>query len=133
MGDTMKKLQKEEKAMSTYIKNKEQEDKKEEERRQKMLKMKNLETKKVLDRQLAEKEDQQRLLKFEEEVAAVYLKKDVEQFNEVETRKKQQVDMTLKEHSKRLVNQIEDKKKPKQPDHIDLHITKTLLEGTKKL
>ena len=126
-GDTMKRLQQEEKAMNKYIQKKELHDKMDDENRKKNLKHKENEMKRILDIQLKEKEDKIRLRKFEENTEARIISKDVEDFNSTLNKKKQDYLQRVMHHNEKLVSQIEEKKQPKAFNPKELLMNKKLI------
>jgi inner membrane protein involved in colicin E2 resistance len=100
--------------MSNYVLKKEQEDQKDEERRKKKLKDRENEMKRILDIQLKERDEKERLKKIEDITEATYIKKDVEAFMTVEERKKKLFDQQVQDHNNRLVQQIQEKHHPKK-------------------
>ena len=68
-GETMKRLQQEERAMANYMKVKAEKEQMGDEMKRKRLKIREREAKRTLDLQLREREEQARLEKFEDEVA----------------------------------------------------------------
>jgi len=86
---------------------------KDEERRKKNLKDRENAMKRTLDIQMEERRQQLNLRRHEEEVQGKHLRKDVAEFEEAENRKREEEQHKLKVHSTKLVEQIEEKRKPK--------------------
>ncbi len=86
-GESMKRIKQEEKSMENYIKNKEQYDKWREMQKLKEIRQKEYETKKVLDIQLAERKEQQRLRRYEDNLDCMAITKDIERGNSIEKAK----------------------------------------------
>jgi hypothetical protein len=66
-----------------------------EERRKKMLKMKEMDIKRILDIQMAERREKLRLRKFEADFEANYMNKDIQNFTEEEKKKYQEMQLRL--------------------------------------
>lgn len=73
----MRRLQQEERAMEKYVRNKEMSDTLNEERKKKMIKQKEMEAKRILDIQIQEREERQRLRRFEADKDANFMEADI--------------------------------------------------------
>lgn len=58
-----------------------------EERKKKMLKQQEIDAKRMLDIQMLERKEQQRLRRYEDSTDAVFIKKEVRDFEEIEKKK----------------------------------------------
>ncbi len=85
-------------------------DQKNAERKVKTQRMKELETKKMLDLQKKERQQQHELERFQETVEAKTISKDVATYEQQQKVKHSVAQTTLKSHQDRLLAQIEDKK-----------------------
>ncbi len=81
----------EEKAMQKYIKNKEFSETLNDERKRKMHKMQEIEAKRILDIQMQERDEKNRLRKFEDNNDANYIQKDMHDFSQQEKKKQQEM------------------------------------------
>lgn len=111
-----------------YIANKELYDTLNDERKKKTMKQKEQETKRWLDIQLQEREEKQRLKKFEDSTDAKYMINDIQNFTQEEMKKSQEIHLKNLMQQTGLKHQIEDRKKPKQLDPIEYQMNKKLIQ-----
>lgn len=76
---------------------------------------------------MKERDEAQRLKKFEDSTEAKIITQDVEQFNELMSKKKNDQQSLVLKHNEKLVKQIQDKKVSKPLNAQELLMNKQLL------
>ena len=109
-GDTQRKLEQEERAIETYFQEQQMIEQRKEQNKVKTMKMKESETKKMLDLQKKEREQQFELERYQEGIEAKAVARDINDFERVQKAKMQANEKTLKSHQDNILRQIEDKK-----------------------
>ncbi len=83
------------------------------ERKRKMLRMKELDAKRVLDIQMRERQEKQGLKRYEDSADANVMIRDIKDFTEQEQKKGQEIHVKNLMQQTGLQHQIADRKKPK--------------------
>lgn len=89
--------------MQKYIRNKEAQDELDEIRRKRQLKMKENETKRILDIQMQQKNEGKKVNRFEADTDAKYMDKDIKNFTQEERAKYDEMMRKLQEQQSRLL------------------------------
>lgn len=127
-GESQRRIAQEQQARDRYIQNKEMLDTLTDQQKFKLKKMKEAESKRVLDIQLQEREENKRLRKYEDTADAQFISQEVKDYMEAEMKKTQAVVFKNKAQLQRLKDQIEEKKAPKRLDPIEYQMNKQLLD-----
>ncbi|CDW75556.1 UNKNOWN [Stylonychia lemnae] len=127
-GESIRRINQEQKALEKYIKKKEVEDKLADHKKRQIIKMQEMEAKRMLDLQVAEREQNKKLRKFENTTDAKFIVEEIKVQGEIEKKKLEEIQIKNKTQFFRLKDQIEERKKPKKLDPIEYDMNKKLIE-----